>query len=256
MEQQNQQVDTVEMLQQESALDDAAQAPQDQLEDVFDEAAKPTEQKETEKQRKPGWIQQRIEDGVSKRIEDVIAKTVRQTEERVSQRYEPRLQALQESIVKSEAQNLVNAGEVKSLEVAQELVRRRLGIPLEGAGDTKVNPQRKAYEQPAEEPEDQSTDVRASMLAKQAKKLSDKGYDVMAAFNSDPQTKQRVLSGEWDFYDVADSLDSVGKRNAGAPVPVRSPNGKAAGTIDLSKLTAEQLEEIDKKIASGSSFRV
>jgi len=248
------QANPVEMLQQESAAADASQAPKEAtLEDVLME--KPTEgtpEQQQDAQQKPGWIQKRIQEGVDKRLDAAIAKAVEATEARLAKIYEPQLNTLRSSNIKREAQELVASGDVKNIEIATELVRRRYGLsPDESIQDnsTLKNPQ------PGTTPVTMS-DERAALLGKQAEKQIAKGIDVMTTFKNDPTARAKVLSGEWDMYDVAEYMTSDTSEASAAPPPVRKANGGNVSKVEISKMTSDQLKQLDKAIEGGSKFRV
>lgn len=73
--------------------------------------------------------------------------------------------------------------------------------------------------------QEQENHVRADMLARQAQKIkANQGLDVMAAFNENEDVKNKIISGEWDFYDVAEAMQKPRKK---APAPMRSPMVRA-----------------------------
>ena len=92
---------------------------------------------------------------------------------------------------------------------------------------------------------------RANMLAAQANKLQQRGLDVKAAYENNPEFQRRVLSGEWDFYDVAEAMTT--RR---VPQPVRQPNGAGfGGSLDITSMTDEQFAKLNARLAKGDQFR-
>ena len=195
-------------------LDDAVLAPETQ--DEAKQQAEPAEQQE------PGWFRARINDAV------------RKAEDRLRADYEAKLAPLREVMMERQAMELVEQGEFKSLERAKEYVRMKGGYS----------------EPPAqEENEDPYMAARADVLARQAEKIkANRGLDVMAVFNDDPDVKQRILSGEWDFYDVADAI----KKNP--PAPMRSPNGIGVNAMSIQNMTDEQFKKLQANLANGRKY--
>lgn len=77
----------------------------------------------------------------------------------------------------------------------------------------------------------------------------------MQVFNSDPDVQSRVLSGEWDFYDVAESMSTESPRKA--PHPMRTSNGGgASGAVSIANMTDEQFRKLQANLASGRRYDV
>ena len=256
----NEQINPVEEVQvpRESVQDDAAQAqPGESLKTLLN-ASEPADAPAAEgasgddsqpPAREPGWIRQRINHAVSKAVADAEA--------RVAARYEARFAPLMEAVMDRQAKDLVAAGEFKTLERAMEYVRLKGGIT------DMPSPQQPTAPQPAPaQPRDSQgrfqsaeTQARANILAQQATRIkANRGLDVMQTFNADAEVRQKVVSGEWDFHDVADYMAGSDRR---VPSPVRSPNGAGAGaaatTID--KMTDAQFERMCQNIAMGHRYR-
>lgn len=238
----------VDFMQQASAPDDTAQAnAADSLASIVEETAQQTPQQE--QQKEPGWIKQRV----SKAVEKAVAEA----EARVSARYEEMLAPIRESVLERQANDLVAQGEFKSLERAKEYLRLKGNMPAEAP---------KQNEQPAQQPprdeqgrftsakteeDDAARHARADILAKQAQKIkSSRGVDVMDMFHSDDSVKQRVLSGEWDFYDVLDAMQSTRR----TPAPMRTPNGNAMSGVSIANMTDEQFARLQANLASGRTY--
>lgn len=197
-------------------LDDAVQAPETQ-----DMAEVETEAQPIEPQAKePGWISARVNDAV------------RKAEERIRAEYEAKLAPLYETMMDRQAQDLVEQGEFRSIDRAKEYVRMKGGY----------EPQEEAEE------EDPYLSAKADFLAKQAEKIkANRGLDVMAVFNSDPDIKQRVLSGDMDFYDVAETM----KRPLS---PVRNPNGGNTNVMSIQGMSDEQFARLQKNLSGGKRY--
>lgn len=245
--------ETVEMMLNESAPDDAAQAHDEgaTLDTLIEEAEAPVQEAPQEDSappaKEPGWIKQRVNKAVD--------KAVAEAEARVTAKYEAMLAPLRESMLDRQAQELVQSGEFKSLERAKEYVRLKSGGTIQ--------PQQPPEQQPRDaqgrfqQRSESENRARANLLAQQAQKIqSRRGLDVMGAFNSDPDIRQRVVSGEWDFYDVADHLDAGGQpKRRTPPAPVRTPNGAGrSGGLSIANMTDEQFERLQQNLSMGKRY--
>ena len=242
-------MNSVENMPTEIAPNDAAQAQGESLESIMTEV--PSEQTEAasaaEEQvpaKEPGWIKSRIDKAVSK------------AEQRIRAEYEAKLKPLYESIYDRQAEELVAAGEFKSLDTAKEYVRMKNGVTTQPTVEEKPEPAAPARDAQGrftakQDAPDPVFQARADLLVRQAEKIRDnRGIDVMSVFNSDPDVKTKVLSGEWDFYDVADAVR--GSRNA--PVPIRSANGGAPGGFDISRMSDAQFKKLQENLAAGHRY--
>lgn len=242
---------TVESMEQGIVLDDAAQAPaeqQDTLSSLLAETEQ-TQPSETEQApvKEPGWIKGRINKEVAKAKAEVRAE------------YEAKLAPLYESMMDRDAQELVQSGEFKTLERAKEYVRLKRGLPSEPTaqqqptGAQRDAQGRFAAGQNNSEQGDPVVLARADLLAKQAQKIKQStGLDVMQVFNSDPDIKQRVISGEWDFHDVAEQLGGSQRRNV--PAPMRSPNGARVSAVSIADMSDEQFKKLQDNLALGRRY--
>lgn len=230
--------------------DDAAQADVGEpISALLDEQpAAEQQQQEATPQKEPGWIKQRI----GKAVEKAVAEA----EARVTAQYEAMLAPIRESVLDRQAEDLVKSGEFKSLETAKEYVRLKGGIVSAPAAEPE---QQKPPVQQRDEQgrfvsnNDAMTHARADLLAKQAQKIkARRGLDVMQAINADEDMKNRVLSGEWDFYDVAESLSSP---QHNAPVPVRTSNGGTSpSAVSISGMTDDQFKRLQANLANGRIY--
>ena len=245
--------ETVEPMEQGTVQDDAVLTPMQEteeqhpgLEELLEEAPQedaqqaPTEEVRLPK-REPGWVRQRVDKAVT--------KAVQETEARMRAEFESTLAPIRESMMDREAEQLVNAGEFKSKERALEYVRMRNGLP----GSAQQPAQQEAPQQQEATPE---VKVRASMLAKQAEKIKTQhGYDVMGEFNTDPEVRKKVLSGDWDFYDVAEYMEGGGARRQAAPRLVRTPGGSGlTGNFSISDMSDKQFEQLQKNLRAGKVY--
>lgn len=237
-------VDTIMLT--ESAPDDAAQAQNEGESLATLTAEQPAAQEEAPAQE-PGWIKQRIGKAVEKAVTAAKAE--------VRAEYEAMLAPIRESVLERQAQELVQSGEFKSLERAKEYVRLKNGVPSEPTKNEPQNNPPRDSQGRFQSKEDPDTRARASLLAQQAQKIkTNRGVDVMQAFNSDPGIQSRILSGEWDFYDVADYLDAGQQPRRSVPTPMRSPNGAAASPVSIANMSDEQFERLQQNLARGARY--
>lgn len=220
----------------EQMPDDAAVQPE-QAEPVSDlsEVVEETPKKE------PGYVR--------KRIDDAVAKAVRETEQRMQAQFEAQLAPIRESMYSRQADELVESGEFKSKERALEYVKLKAGV-----SDLPAEPE---TEQPRDaqgrfaQKEDPVITARADLLFAQAKKIqTNRGLDVMAEYQNNPDVQQKVLSGEWDFYDVAEAMNP--RR---APAPMRTANGASVGAVDIAHMTDAQFDRLNANLAAGKTYR-
>ncbi len=244
--------ETVEMMLNESVPDDAAQAHDEgeSLDTLTEEAAPAQEQDNTPPAKEPGWIKQRVSKAVEKAKAEVRAE--------VRAEYEAMFAPMRERMYDQEAQELVQSGEFKSLERAKEYVRLKNGQKPAPAQEPPKEQPRDEQGRFQPKPSESENRARANLLAQQAQKLqSRRGLDVMGAFNSDPDIKNRVLSGEWDFYDVADYLDAGGAQQGrrAVPAPVRNPNGAgSASGMSIANMSDAQFEKLQRELARGKRY--
>lgn len=240
----------VEMMLADGVQDDAAQAdvgePISAL--LNEQPAAEQQQQEAQPQKEPGWIKQRI----GKAVEKAVAEA----EARVTAQYEAMLAPIRESVLDRQAEDLVKSGEFKSLETAKEYVRLKGGVvsaPAAEPDQQKPTVQQRDEQGRFVSNNDAMTHARADLLAKQAQKIkARRGLDVMQAINADENMKNRVLSGEWDFYDVAESMASP---QHNAPVPVRTSNGGTSpSAVSISGMTDDQFRRLQANLANGRIY--
>lgn len=225
-------------------LDDAAQAQDDQpqgesLAEITEDAPQ-QEEPAAAPAKEPGWIKGRIE--------KAVAKAVREAESRVSAQYEAMLAPIRESVLERQAEELVRSGEFKTLDIAKEYVRMKNGAAPSAQPQAEAHPQENA----APDGRSAAAKVKADMLLQQANKIrANRGIDVIEVFNTNPDVKQKVLSGEWDFYDVADAMGNPRR----APLsPVRSPNGGGVNAVSIQNMTDEQFKRLQANLATGRKY--
>ena len=212
-----------------------------------DEGQPADETKKTDAQgtSEPGWIKQRVNKAVQ--------KAVAETEARMRSEFDRQMAPIREKMLNDEAKELVRQGEFKSLDRAKEYLKLKQGQPAES--DTAVQSQQPRQTNGQFAPKrDPGTQARINMLGHQAAVIKEKtGLDVTAEFVNNDEIKQKVISGEMDFYDVADHLKKTAKKRP--PAPVRSPNGASGtnpNTIDT--MSDEQFERMEKRIKEGARY--
>lgn len=238
---------TVVNEQQQAVQDDAVLEPMQEqeivnvasLDEVTGEQPEQQEQEQQQPARKePGWVR--------KKVDEATAKAVSETEARVraemKAEFENMLAPLRESMYERQAEALVASGEIKSKELALKYVKATAGVP-----DV---PQAKA----APQGDDAEAKAYAKLLASQASKIkATRGLDVNEIYNTDPEVKAKVLSGEWDFYDVAEAMSQPKRR---VPSPVRSSNSAMMDSTAraVANMSDAQFDRLLKNLAEGKVY--
>ena len=96
--------------------------------------------------------------------------------------------------------------------------------------------------------------ARANVLAKQAEKINSRSdIDVMELFRTNEEVHDKIVSGEWDFYDVAEAFGKKAKPRG--PAPMRTSNGAVGATPNaIQNMTDEQFEKLEKRIQEGARY--
>lgn len=231
----------------EIVLDDAALNPvQPETEQVS--PISEITQDEPQQQKEPGWIRQRVD--------KAVAKAIRETEQRMTAQFEQTLAPIRDSMMERQAAELVASGEFKSKEIALEYVRLK-GGNVSAAQPSQGQPQRdeqgrftQRQQQQNQSQEDPVVRAQADLLARQAEKIKNtKGVDVMGIFNGNAEVRQKVLSGEWDFYDVAEQAG-----RPGVPMAVRSSNGAFPEPVTIANMTDAQFQKLQENLAAGKVY--
>ena len=215
-------------------------------EEVEDEEYSEEEEEETpepEPPKEPGWIKQRVQKAVDKAVAQALAAQQEQFNAQIA----PLIAKMQED----EAQELVRSRKIADIETAREFVRLKNGqqAPVEVPKQQPRNEQGQFASR-----EQIETDTRITELKKQADKIKSKGGpDVISEFMNNEDIKRRVVSGELDFYDVADMMKAKPKRKP--PSPMRSPNGAANITPNaFISMSDEQFDRIEKQLDKGVRY--
>lgn len=253
---------TVEMNQEqvEEVLDDAALSSiteeetdaSEPIESVIGEEAPVETQQSTETQTssEPGWIK--------KRIDKAVSKAVAEAEQRVAAQYEAQFAPIRERMLEAEAKELVRSGEFKSLDRAKEYLQLKSGkAPVSAPAAQPSRDEQGRFTQQSSEPSP-AAQAQANMLVRQAEKIkANRGLDVIAEYNENEEARNKILSGEWDFYDLADDLDARQKRRKNAPTPMRSPNGVSGSErSSIAGMTKAEFERLEKNIDEGKRYSV
>ena len=87
------------------------------------------------------------------------------------------------------------------------------------------------------------------MLNHQAERIKAAGGpDVIAEFQNNEEVKNAIVSGDMDFYDVANQLRERSSRKR-PPSPMRSPNGASGQNPNaIDSMSDEQFERMERKI--------
>ncbi len=245
---------TVDQQMEETATDDALQEVETEEESVdsfMDQQDEPAEQEpkpEPQGTSEPGWIKKRVDKAVQKATADLEA----QIEAKYAAKYAP----LMEKMLDMEAKELVTKGVVKDLETAKELVRYRQGQPPvteQPVGDNQPRNDKGQYA-PKEDP---ATTARIEMLRHQADKIkAGGGPDVISEFQNNEEIKKAVISGDMDFYDVAEEMKSR-KPVKKTTSPMRSPNGASGSEKStIANMSKEQFARFDRSLDEGKRYRV
>lgn len=228
---------TVEPQVNELVQDDAVLTPVTEAEETH---AQPLtditeETQETPPAKEPGWIRGRIDKAVSKALQE--------QETRLRAEFDSILNPIRESVLDRQAEDLVAEGEFKSKERALEYLKLKGGISLETPQEQPRNAQGQFVS-----PNQQEVDFKAQLLANQAAKIKAKsGVDVMAYFNQNDNIRTQVLSGQMDFYDVLETVQS--RQNV--PAPIRQSNGANVGSVSVANMTDAQFKKLQENLARG-----
>ena len=220
-------------------------------------SSKQAESEESAPQSEPGWIR--------KRVDKAVAKAVAEAEQRVAAEYEARFSPVMEKLMRAEARDLVRAGEFKTEARAMEYLQLKQGMtPTVSSGDQKAQQQnqnrdqRGRYANNDQGNADPAVQARVDMLARQAKKISEKrGIDVMAEYQSNEEVRSKIVSGEWDFYDVAEQMQGKQEKKKNTPTPVRSPNGASGSEKStIANMTDAQFKRLQQNLKEGKRYSV
>lgn len=205
-------------------------------------------QEEAPQATEPGWIK--------KRVEKAVTKAIAETEARMQAMFDQQMAPIREKMIEDEAQELVRSRKVSDIETARELVRFRKGQPQAQPVQQPQEAQQPRQSNGQFAPKtDAATKTQIDMLQHQADRIKAAGGpDVIKEFQTNKEIQMKVVSGEMDFYEVADYLKEKSSRKR-PPSPMRSPNG-ASGTNPnaIDSMSDEQFEKMERRIKEGARY--
>lgn len=225
--------------------------PAETLDSLMGEEGDEETAEEQEPERKgtsePGYVQKRIDKALARQKDTMRQELMTELTAELEARYAP----IRERLLEMDAQELVRKGEVKNLELARELLRYRQGQPAPQA-----RPEKAEQPEQGDPAQDPAISARIDMLDHQQKAIREKtGIDVMEVFNTDKSIRDRITSGEIDFYDVADMIKNQPQGKRRPPAPTRSSNGASGQSPNaIENMTDEQFARMEKKIAEGARY--
>ena len=163
-----------------------------------------------------------------------------------------KLQKFYEYEIDMEARELART-EKCSLELAKRIVRAEKGISAPVKAETQI--QTKTEETPVKTAN--TVEVRANELMNQANKIkAEYGIDTLEIFKNDAEVRKKVGSGEWDMKDVLiHTMNKPKETRPAAPRPVRASATRSVDVGNISKLSNEDWEKFNQKIAKGAVYR-
>lgn len=230
----------------EEAVEEPEEIGED-LDSLNEDEGQPEENEGSETRKEPGYVQGRISKAVNRALAEAESRFNTQLQQ-MQAAYAPMLERMQEL----EAQELVRSGKIKDLETAKELVRLRSGQPA--PAQTEEQPrQSNGQFAPKQDP---VVEARISELEHQADSIKAKGGpDVIAEFQKNEKIRAKVVSGEMNFYDVADYLKQKSSRRV--PPAMRSPNGASSQSPNaIDSMSDEQFDRMERKIKEGARYRL
>ena len=161
------------------------------------------------------------------------------------------LAQLQEYRIGVEADKLVASGKITDRELAMEYLRNKEGVVAPAAPEQSEKPRDAQGRFTKAENVPTDAQQKANELFAQAQTLQKAtGVDVLGLYNSDPDIKQKVLSGEWDFADVLRNAQTESGVKS-APTPVRNPNGVGLGGYNIRGMRSNDFAKLNAMLESG-----
>ena len=221
----------------------------DSLTEGDDEEPADDQEEQAPQATEPGWIK--------KRVQKAVDRAIAQTRAEMQAMFDEQMAPIRARMIEDEAQELVRSRKVTDIETARELVRLRNGQPAATqSAPERVEQPRQANGQFASQ-RDPAIQARIDMLNHQAERIkASGGPDVIAEFQNNEEVKNAIVSGDMDFYDVANQLRERSSRKR-PPSPMRSPNGasgKNPNAIDT--MSDEQFERMERKIKEGARYQL
>ena len=231
--------------------------PAESIDDFLNEGTDKKKQQSSQPQQKgkqgtsePGYVQGRIEKAVTKALAEKTAAIKAELEAE----YKP----LKDRLLEMDAQELVRTGEFKSVERAKEYLLLKQGqTPAPEPQPKQANDQPRNDKGQFAPKEDPVKTARNQILRKQAAKIkASTGIDVVEEC-TDPDLRQKILSGEADMYDALDFVRSQKSKRKRPPAPARSSNGASrSNTNAIADMSDEALERMDRRLEEGARYRL
>lgn len=231
--------------------------PAESIDDFLNEGTDKKKQQSSQPQQKgkqgtsePGYVQGRIEKAVTKALAEKTAAIKAELEAE----YKP----LKDRLLEMDAQELVRTGEFKTVERAKEYLLLKQGqTPAPEQQPKQVNDQPRNDKGQFAPKEDPVKTARNQILRKQAAKIkASTGIDVVEEC-TDPDLRQKILSGEADMYDALDFVRSQKSKRKRPPAPARSSNGASrSNTNAIADMSDEALERMDRRLEEGARYRL
>ena len=250
----------------ESALDDAAQAPEtggDALSEALEQIA-PTTDVEAGQQEGTGELEMPADKGLRGRMKQFeqrgYNRGLKEAESKWAEKergYQERLAKLDQMELENEAKKFAQENNVPE-NFALEYLRMKKGMPA--AEQPRDDAGRFAPQKPAadNDPKMAEAQARAQTLMTQAEafeKMSNGAVTkdaILEAFQSDADMHQKVVSGEWDFTDIGRALGDAPQRSA--PRVSRSANNGKIGTSTFLTMSDEEFARFDRQISAGAIY--
>lgn len=242
---------TVDMMLEQQVQDDAVQTAAQNTQTLAEVIGEDTNAASTQSQgpaaeeepKGAGWIRTRIEKGV--------AKGVAEAEARIRAEYEAKYAPLHNAYLEQEADRLVASGKITDRELALDYLKRG-GTTGQQSATTQPAPQPRdeqgRFVKAVAQPEVHQRGVELFQQAQTIKAVT--GVDVMAMYNSNPDVKQKVLNGDWDFHDVYEASKNT------APAPVRGANRGSLGATDFTKMSDAQFAKLEEALSRGAKITI
>ncbi len=211
-----------------------------------EEQSKPSVEEAPTAKKEPGWIKQRVDKAVSKAVQEARAQ--------MESDFEKRLAPIRDNMINRQAQELVDRGEIKNIATAKEYLLLKQGTPKieEMMAQESAMRTPKAQEQQLEQPQENIAHLK--LLTRQVEKIrKQNNIDLMPMLAKDETMRQRILTGEIDFYDV---LAQMERKNANIPTPSRSTNGSATKKASIAGLNDEEFSQLERNLKLGIKYNV
>ncbi len=260
----SEEINSVEMSELDSVLDDGALMPEYEteiaqpdaasVEDVVgepEEEAQPEEPQEKTPAKEPGWIKKRIESGVEKELN----KRLTDMEQRIAAQYEARMRPLIEAQMEREADQLVASGKMQDRDMALEYVKLKNNVPAEqGLQEQDTLPRNEKGQFAPKQTVDPEVANYANMLKGQADTIKEMtGLNVFDIYRNDPEVRRRIIAKEITFVDLA--REYSGQQRPPVPSPMRSPNQGTPQPVNFMRMSSAQFRKLDDYLANGGRVR-